>query len=64
MSTFSRKTGYQEEGGDYHPTLKKSDPELSLSKRIAGGKIEKGLRERMSSDQPNLGSISAGVLKA
>jgi hypothetical protein len=43
---------------------KNSDPELSLSKRTAGTKMEKRLRERWSSDQPNLGSISRGGFKA
>ena len=41
-----------------HPIVKNSDPELFLSKRTAETKMEKRLRERRSSDQPNLGSIS------
>ena len=35
-----------------------SDPELFLSKRTAGKKMEKRLRERRSSDWPKLGSSS------
>jgi hypothetical protein len=38
--------------------------ELFLSKRTAGTKMEKKLRERRSSDLPNLGSISRGGSKA
>jgi hypothetical protein len=57
-STSSRKTGHQVEGWGFHPTVKNSDPELFLSKRTAGTKMEKRLRERRSSDQSNLGSIS------
>jgi hypothetical protein len=34
-----------------------SDPELFLSKRTAGKKMEKRLRERRSSDWPDLRSI-------
>jgi hypothetical protein len=37
------------------PQLKSSDPELFLTKIISGTKMEKTLRERWSSDQPNLG---------
>jgi hypothetical protein len=37
-STTSRKTGHQVEGWDCHPTVKNTDPELFLSKRIAGEK--------------------------
>jgi hypothetical protein len=35
-----------------------SDPELFLSKRTAGIKMEKRLRKCWYSDRPNLGSIS------
>jgi hypothetical protein len=60
----SRKTGNQMEGWGCHPTVKNSDPELFLSKRIAGTKMEMILKERRSSDQPNLESISRGGSKA
>ena len=46
----SRKTGHQVEEWGCHPTVKISDPELSLSKRTAGTKVEKRLRERRSTD--------------
>ena len=52
--TFSRKTGHQVEGWGYHPTVKNSNPELFLSKRIAWTKMKTRLRERMSSDRPKL----------
>ena len=45
-------------GQGYWPTVKISDPELFLSKRTRGSKMEKRLKERWSNDQPNLGSIS------
>ena len=41
-----------------------SDPELLLSKRTVGTKMEKRLKERESNDQLNLGSISWKVTKA
>jgi hypothetical protein len=41
-----------------------SNPELFLSKRTAGTKMEKSLRERNSNDQSNLVFISRGSSKA
>lgn len=45
-SIYSRKTGHQVEGWGCHPTVKNSDPEFFLSKRTAGTKMEKRMRER------------------
>jgi hypothetical protein len=59
-----RKTGHQVEGCDCHLTVQNSDPELFLSKRIAGTKMEKRLRERTFSGWPNLESILRGGSKA
>jgi hypothetical protein len=42
------------EGWGHQPTVKICDPELFLSKRTAGTKMEKRLRERSSSDLSNL----------
>jgi hypothetical protein len=44
--TSSRNTGSQEEGWDYQHTIKTSDPKVFLTKRMAGTKMEKRLRER------------------
>ena len=52
------------EGWGYHVPVKNFDPELFQSKRTAGIKMEKRLREKRSSDWPNLGSISRGGSKA
>ena len=57
-STSRTKTRHQVERWGCHPTVKNSDLELFLYKRTAGRKMEKKLRERRSSDWPNLGSIS------
>jgi hypothetical protein len=50
-------------GWGCHPTVKNSGPELLLSKRTAVTKKEKRLRERRSSDWPNLGHIPRGGSK-
>ena len=55
-SISSRKTEHQVEGWGCHHIVKTSDPELFLSKRTAGTKVEKRLREKRSSDWPKLGS--------
>jgi hypothetical protein len=47
-----------------HPIVKISDLKVLLSKRTSGIKMKKRLRERLSSDWPNLGSISRGGSKA
>ena len=56
--TSNRKMGHQAEEWGCHPTVKNSDLDLLLSKRTTGTKVEKRLKERWSSDRPNLGSIS------
>jgi hypothetical protein len=56
-STSSRNLGHQVERWGCHPTVKNSDPEFFLSKRTSGEKMEKRLKERRSSDWPNLVSI-------
>jgi hypothetical protein len=62
--TSSRKTRHQMEGWGCHHTVKHSDPELFMSKRTAGTKMEKRLRERRPSDrQFKLGSSSRGGSK-
>ena len=63
-STSSRKIGHQVERWGYHPTVKNSDPESFLSKRTAGTKMEKSLRERRSSDRSKLEFISKRSSKA
>ena len=52
-STSSRKTGHHVEGWSCHHTVKNPDSELFLSKRTAGTKMKKRLRERTSSDRPS-----------
>ena len=63
-STSRRKTGHQVEGWGCQPGVKNTDLELFLSKRTTGSKLEKRMRERRSSDQSNLRSISRGGSKA
>jgi hypothetical protein len=54
-STSSRKTGHQVEGSGCHSLVKNSDPELFLSERTVGTKMEKSPRKESSSDRPKLG---------
>jgi hypothetical protein len=63
-STSNRKTGHQVEEWGCHPKVKNSDSELFLSKRTAGTKMEKRLRERSLSEWPKLRPISRGGSKA
>ena len=44
-SISSKNAGHQVEEWGCHPTVKNSDPELSLTKRTTGRKMEKRLRE-------------------
>jgi hypothetical protein len=55
------RQGLKWRGRVTNPVFKIPDPELFLSKRTAGTKMEKRLKERLSSHQPNLGSISWGT---
>jgi hypothetical protein len=52
LRTFRRAVRASNEEGGCHPTVKISDPELLLSERTAGSKMEKRLRERRPSDRP------------
>jgi hypothetical protein len=58
MQNIMKLLGYNESGSKWHihstkwrdqPSVKISDPELFLSKRTAGTKMEKRLKERQSS---------------
>jgi hypothetical protein len=62
--TSCRKTGHQVEGWGCHSTIRSSDPELFVSKRPAGTKVEKRLEERRFSDKPKLGLSSRGGSKS
>jgi hypothetical protein len=53
-STSSRKSGHKLLGWGYHPTVKNTDPELFMYKRTPGTKMEKRLKERMSSNWPSI----------
>jgi hypothetical protein len=56
-STSSRYTGLLVEEWGQPPIFKVFDSELFLSKRNAETKVKQRLKERPSSDQPNLESI-------
>jgi hypothetical protein len=62
-STYSGGTGSQVGGWSCHPTVKNSDPEMFLSERSVGSKMEKSLRKRRYSDRSKLGSSSMGGLR-
>jgi len=51
-------------GWGCHSTVKNSDPELFLTKRTPGTKMEKRVRERRFSDRYKLGFSSRGGFKA
>jgi hypothetical protein len=56
-TTSSRNTGPPGNRWSHPSTFKISDPELFLSKRNEGTKVEQRLKEWPSSDQSNLESI-------
>ena len=60
-SSSSRKIRHQLERLGCHPMVKNSDPELFLSQRTSGTKVEKKLRERRS--RPKLGSSSREAIR-
>ena len=63
-STSSRKASHQVEGWGCHPPVKNSDPELVLSERTAGTKMEKSLRKGGPVTGLKLGYSSGGGPKA
>jgi hypothetical protein len=52
------RQGSQWRDGEYQLIFKTFNPELFLSERNAGMKMEERLNEWLTSGQPNLGSIS------
>jgi hypothetical protein len=60
--TSSGETGHQMEGWGCYPTVKSFESELFLSEETSGTKMEKSMREKRSSDRPQLGTSSRGGL--
>jgi hypothetical protein len=55
--TFGKKDRVSNERWSCHTIVKNSNPELFLSKKTAGTKMEKSLRDKKFSNRCNLGSI-------
>jgi hypothetical protein len=64
VESTSSKKDRASSGGIGLSSHNSSDLELFLSIRSAGTKMEKRLRERLSTDWPSLGPISRGYSKA
>jgi hypothetical protein len=56
-TTFSRQTGPSVKGWGHKPIQKTFDLKLFFSKRIAGTKFVQSLKEWLTCEWPNLGSI-------
>jgi hypothetical protein len=62
-TSSSKQTRPPVEGWGHQPIFKIFDPKLNLFKRNSGTKMEQRLKERLSSDRPNLGSIPLARIK-